>query len=205
MNQTLKAVISSLCIILVLVILVVVLLPKAEMMKVSELSWTRRIEIEEYKTISESGWNLPAGARIIYKGREIKSYIKVLDHYETQTANPNSPTISAEQGEKKIPVYRNDPVYATKYYYTIERWKYARTEVVSGLNDEPYWPELSLSDKEREGKRTQNYSVKLYSTLDGKKTEKSYSISYDLWQQLKLNDEIIITVSNGRITSIERK
>lgn len=201
-----KPLIISACVILAFVLFITILLPKTAIMKVTELSWTRSIEIEEYKTVRESGWTLPSGGRMVYTNLEVKSYIQVLDHYETKTVSKSETYISGYQTQtKQVPVYRSDPVYATKYYYDIERWKYDRTETSSGVDGEPYWPEVSLSDKEREGKKHQKYFVKVYSILDQKKEEKSYTISYELWEQLRVNDEISATVSFGKITKFEKK
>lgn len=99
------------------------------------------------------------------------------------------------------PVYRDDPVYQTKYYYTIWRWVYNRTETASGINNEPYWPEYTLAEKERVGEQTKDYSVKGMV----KNKEKTYSCSEEIWNILTINKTFQIKTSVGVITEIKKE
>ena len=51
-------------------------------------------------------------------------------------------------------MYRDKPIYRTKYYYTIWRWKYDRTETAEGGGKTPEYPDPQLTDKERLGKKS---------------------------------------------------
>jgi hypothetical protein len=47
------------------------------------------------------------------------------------------------------PVYRDEPIYATKYYYEIDIWQYAFSYNTSGNDKDPYWKEFELEELQR--------------------------------------------------------
>lgn len=139
-------------------------MPKEIAMDITEVSWARSIDIEEYKTVREDDWFVPEGGRVVYTRQEIHHYDSVLDHYETITEQKSETYISGyttvtdyidlgngyfdtrthQEPEystryytetRQEPVYRDEPVYRTKYYYDIERWVYARTVKSSGASN----------------------------------------------------------------------
>ncbi len=66
--------------------------------------------------------------------------------------------------------YRDEPVYADKCYYTIDRWSYARSVFARGESrqEAPYWPEPNLACAgqarigcERESGRQETYRLHL--------------------------------------------
>lgn len=61
----------------------------------------------------------------------------------------------------QAPVYRDEPVYRTMYTYDIDRWRHKRDVRATARNLQPYWPEFRLGRKEREGGRTETYTVHL--------------------------------------------
>ena len=115
-------------------------------------SWTRTTEIEAYRTLRESGFNLPEGARPVRSYRAVERYNQVLDHYVTrerqvservQTGSRTYTCGSRDTGNGYFedvtcteptyetryrsetyedPVYRQEPVYGTKHDYDIDRW-----------------------------------------------------------------------------------
>ena len=145
--------------------IVYAVIPKEVSLHITELSWKRTIDIEEYKTVRESAWSVPAGGRLQYTREEIRSYRQVLDHYETVAVQKSETYISGytthtdyiDLGNgyfdsytysepeystrywteyEEEPVYRSEPVYDTKYYYDIDKWVYARQAVSSGFTSE---------------------------------------------------------------------
>lgn len=116
---------------------------------VTDVFWTRNIEIEELKTVQESDWTVPSGGRVLYQQQEIRTYDRELDHYEQKTVTKSRQVLSGyesyvsgyrdlgngyfEEVKSQRPVYRteyyteivqepvyvNVPVYDTKYYYEI--------------------------------------------------------------------------------------
>jgi len=138
------------------------LMPKEASLKVTNKSWERCIEIQEYKTIRESDWSVPAGGRVAYTQDEEHHKDKVINHYKTVSVEESERYISDyEKGvigyrdlgngsfdeitkkqpvydirywteEKQEPVYEYIPVCQTKYYYDIECWVHKCYEKTSG-------------------------------------------------------------------------
>ena len=227
--------VSFLVILLILAMVgagIYLIIPKNVTLHVTQISWERSIDIQEYKTVRENDWYIPAGGRLVYSQSEIRRYEQVLDHYETRyetryetyisgytshtnyidlgngyydTETVDVPEYSTRSYTEPVeyPVYRSEPVYDTKYYYDIERWVYTRTSRSSGIDKNPYWPKTNLSTNERESTKHQNYVVTGYNVKDEKQKSRSYSINYDLWQQVNPSTDIECMVSVGRITEIK--
>ena len=53
--------------------------------EVTDLQWEREVEVEEFKTLTETGWDYPSDARVISSSRQIRSYEQVPDGFETET------------------------------------------------------------------------------------------------------------------------
>ncbi len=132
---------------------------------------------------------LPSDARIISSTRAIHHYDKVRtgtqtktrtvsDRIKTGTRKVKSGTKNMGNGYFKttyrtenvyktvyrqetyqVPVYKDVPVYKTKYTYNIDRWKYYRSATAAGHDHKPYWPDFRLNTKEREGARRETYMV----------------------------------------------
>ena len=201
-----------------------ILTPKIKTGTVDGFRWERTFEVLEYKTVNESDWHLPAEARLQYTNREIKTYEKVLDHYETKTRhyseqvfdhydvsysyrdNGNG-TFSEQEHRTPVyrtetrtetyqePVYRNDPVYATKYYYEIERWVHKTNVETADYGQNPVWGTYDYADNEKEGNRSEQYFLTV--TL-GKKS-KEYSMEFEEWKSLSIGSNIKLkTYITGR-------
>ena len=67
------------------------------------------------------------------------------------------PIWSDEQYTEIVPMPVQVPytVPETKYNYTVYRWTPGREVTASGKDTHPVWPELNLTDNEREGKRSE--------------------------------------------------
>lgn len=123
------------------------LCPFNSTLTVKEFNWEYLITIEENTLFYGDDWYLPDNATLIRTAREIRRYNKVLDHYETKTRqvakqvedgytyqytyrdNGNGTVSKIEHKVPKYktiyetetyeePVYRQEPVYDTKYYYS---------------------------------------------------------------------------------------
>ena len=176
-------------------------------------TWERAISIEKEQTLTESGWSLPPSARLIRTAREIASYRQVLDHYETVTVTkyrsvPHTETYYEDLGNgnaeqrtrtyytsepyedtEQRPVYRSEPVYGIKYYYYINRYVYERSVETSGTDDEPYWGDPGLKDKERENGRSESYSF----TFDDSGETHQMKVSLDRWKEITTGKDIQLT------------
>ncbi|MEA5471529.1 zinc finger protein [Spirulina sp. 06S082] len=189
---------------------------------VSGLSWERKVTIEKLTTVTESDWSIPAGGRLLSQREEIRRYKQVLDHYETKTRQVSEQvktgTESYNCGTRDLgngyfetktctrdvyetrtktetyddPIYRDEPIYETKYTYEIDRWLRDRVEVASGVTKQTYWPDFVLNAKEREGGRSQDYKV--YFT--GEKGE-SYTLELDpdFWSTFDPGESQILKVN----------
>ena len=204
--------------------LIFIFIPKPQQLTVQNFSWQRSIEIERYQTVKESDWNLPAGARLLYAQEEFSHYEEVLDHYETKTREvakerlvgyeeyvsgyrdlgngyfeeiiSSSPVYETyyETETYEEPVYRNEAVFRTKYYYEIDKWLFERSVKTSGKDKEPYWGEVNLASDERVSSERENYYI---SALNKKGKEKSITLSYEDWNSLEIGENVTLKISFG--------
>jgi hypothetical protein len=156
-------------------------------------SWERTIEIEKRVTSREEGWDVPAGGRVVETFKAIKTYNKVLERYEkkTRTVKVKSGTEKYVCGKKDLgngyfddkycerntyterqetyddPIYRKEPVYASKYRYDIDRWKRDHTDKASGNDKNPIWPKQTVSGPDwRDGPKKETYTLLLQTKSD---------------------------------------
>lgn len=213
-----KAILASTLGIAFLVLFIFLLIPRTEELKITSFSWDRALAIEKYKQVSESDWNLPENAELQYTKNEIYTYQQVLDHYEKKskkiekrkvigyedvvisTKDLGNGYFEEEVSQKPIyetyfeesfyeePIYTNIPVYKTKYYYTIYRWKYDHTLNTAGFDQLPYWADTTnLPTDERISARSENYFV------HGKKQDgeiKKLKLKYSSWTTLQMDQTV---------------
>lgn len=195
--------------------------PKIDTIKVTEMSWERSIDIEKYQTVYENGWNVPPGARLDYNQIEFSHNKQVISYYETRSRQVQKSRISHYEsyisGHRDLgngyfeeikssrpvydtyyeteyyqsPVYKDEPVYRTKYYYEIDKWLYERKVMTSSKDNKPYWGESKISKDERESSKHEAYYINAVNS-DGK-TDK-YTISYDYWDTLKVGESIKVKI-----------
>src|SRR5690606_33701736 len=132
-------------------------------------TWTREIEIESYAPRSENAWcdMMPVDAYIASRRSEVRSYRQVPDGEECSTRRTDNGDGTFSERRECRTKYRDEPVYDTKCYYTVNRWGFERTVKVSGesLTERPYWPHTNLRRTgncigcEREGSRRDDYIV----------------------------------------------
>lgn len=164
-----------------------------EPLTVVSAPWQRTIEVEVYKTVREGDWSVPAGGRHFHSEERIHHHDQVLTGYQTRTRQVRVQTGSRTErysmgvrnkgngfyeeqfGERQVPIYesrtetyqepiyRDEPRYQTWYDYDIERWIRARTERAGGSAPPAAWPVVTLGEKEREGRRHDEYKVVLSS------------------------------------------
>lgn len=182
--------------------------------------WERSIAVEQYQKCRESDWTVPGGGSVVSSNREIRSYRKVLDHYEYKTKRvskrvqdgysveykdlgngqfkevrkPKYKTVYENQKVRE-PVYRQEPIYDTKYYYDIDRWKVVSNLRTRGEDQSPQWAETDLAKSvqspkygdKRQGARTETYWVVIKSESG---SENKIEYQYDKWKDLKAGDKI---------------
>ena len=191
--------------------------PKTVTGTIEGMSWSRSVEIEEYKTVRESDWSIPPGGREVSRSEELHHYDQVLSHYETKTrtyteqvldhyeeyvsgyrdlGNGHFEEITSQRPvyrtETKTetyqePVYKQVPVYQTKYTYDIEKWVHKSYEKTSGNDKTPYWSDYECQTKERIGTKSETYTVSVKDS-DGK--VKDYTLSFEQWNSLNVGQEV---------------
>ncbi len=195
-------------------------------LNVTALNWVRNINIEENRMFSESGWELPDGAKQTDAKKELHHYDQVLDHYEdvqvrrsrqvvdhyetyyTYSDNGNGtyseipherPVYTTEYYTETVkqPVYRSVPRYATKYYYDIWRWTPSRDVTASGDDHNAVWPEYTLAENEREGQRTETYRFTVEHTEKKKEGPATYRLAESDWMNINVGDQIYITAKRS--------
>ena len=205
-------------------------IPKEQELTITEMSWQRSIDIEKYQTVEESDWSLPSDAHLLYSQEELSHYEHVLDHYETKTRQVARDRISGYEDyvsgyrdlgngyfeeiissrpiyetyyETEIyqePVYRNEAIYRTKYYYEIDKWLYERSVKTNGVDKEPYWGNVTLYSDERISVKSENYYI---SGLNKKNKSSKISLSFDDWNSLEIGQTVKLKVSLGHGKIVE--
>jgi hypothetical protein len=156
-------------------------------LRVTGHSWTRVVPVERYSTISGSGWcdSIPGDARVSSRWSEVHHYDHIPDGEDCRTVpgscsqscsnvdNGNgsfsevcTETCSSDRQECTTR-YRDEPVYADKCAYTVDRWVAVRQAERSGVDRSPLWPpdppysgcSATRIGCERLGARTASYLV----------------------------------------------
>lgn len=154
--------------------------------------WSRAVEVQEYRTVQEEDWSVPQGGRQKRSFRAVRDHRQVLDHHETRTrqvservqtgtrtytcgsrdaGNGYFEDVTCTEPEYETryrtetyqePIYRQEPIYDTKFAYEIERWLPDDTIVAEGdAAKEPAWPTVDIGEKEREGARVERYVLRV--------------------------------------------
>lgn len=205
-------------------LLVLLALNKTVEVTVKGFEWEQSILVEEKRNVQEEDWSIPNGGKIISSFQAIHHYDQVLDHYETRTRTEQRAVGSEEyvcgqkdlgngyfedqyctrtiyedyQVEYEEPIYRDEPVYQTKYRYSIDRWFSISPIVTQDKNHSPTWGNamhIRTSSSLREAGRTGTYTVIVQ---DEKNEEHIEEIPLSWWQQLEIGDNM--KAKRGRIT-----
>ena len=199
---------------------------------VSGFEWQRAVEVEAFQTVTEEDWNLPADGRLISQREEIHHYDEVIDHYESREREVSEQVkVGSETyvcGERDLgngffediecdrdvyetqvrienyeePIYVSVPVYETLFVYDIDKWNVVRTEASSGRDHAPYWPRANLEGEEREGKKTESYTIVF---VDEENESYIWESTFDEWQGFERNQAVVLKLNAlGEISDIER-
>lgn len=137
--------------------------------KVTQHEWSRTIDIEKIKPVSDSAWcdSMPSDGYSVSRRSEVRSHNQVADGQECSTVKSDRGDGTYSESESCSSKYRSEPVYDYKCYYKIDRWVFERESVASGfeLKPDPYWPSPSYRDCsgsigcERLGAKKEKYLV----------------------------------------------
>lgn len=177
------------------------------------VAWEREITIESYEQFHEEGWTKAPDAYNVTSYSKIRSYrdvyrteTRTVTEYETRyrdngNGSSSSYTVPITKTVTERVFDHSEPVYDTWYEYDVDRWTYARKVTASGTEKEPYWPEYTLNDvggkygDEREGKRTEHYTVSFKANINGKAKVFSRNAEFEKWQDYNLGDVYKIKVN----------
>ena len=227
-----KVIAIALVVLLSIIGVVFLFTPKEANMQITDFSWSRSISIEQNRTFHESDWSVPSGGRVTSQQMEFHHYQSVLDHYETRTREVarerlshyeysttlidmgngyfEEETISTpvyetyyETEEYQEPIYCDEPVYAMKYYYDIDRYVYERPVNTSGNDKEPYWGEVKLNYDERVSKRNEEYKISGISDEKEKRTLE-ISVNFEKWNVLEKGQTVKVKIyKTGTATLVD--
>ena len=190
---------------------------------VTGFDWERTIQVEELRTLIENDWEIPQGGRYISQKEEIHHYDQVFVRNETRTREVSEQvqvgTRTYVCGQKDLgngffedvkcdepvyetktrtetyqePIYRDVPVYKTKYSYEIDRWVDGRLERETGTTQKPEWPVIYFTELEREGKRSEKYVVEFTDSDD-----ETYQIEmeFERWKSFSLGEQHTIQIDS---------
>lgn len=130
---------------------------------VRDVSWERRIGIEELRPVAHEGWRdqIPSDARL-------GNCWKKEHHIQPEEPGPGveaekvcgTPyTIDKGSGYGEVVQDCEYTVYADWCEYTREEWQEVDARVASGHDLNPYWPQVNLASGQREGERSEKYNV----------------------------------------------
>lgn len=200
--------------------------PKEYSYTVLEKNWQYKVYLEKYKTVTESGWDLPITADILDVKRKVHHYEQVYSHTETRYRTVSNQEFSHYQTEihyqdlgngtfgqyeTKTPVYRtvitqepyqhdvyvDEPVYQDYYIYNIDRWVPVEPLISKGTNHSKfYYKEPLLSETLRETGREEIYTLLVRRISWNKPVDSKVLVTKEDFTQLKEGDTITGTLSS---------
>ena len=91
-----------------------------------------------------------------------------------------------------------EPIYATKYYYTIDKWvaREVKIQLATGNTTDYSYPEYICNENERIANVEYTYLAKF--EFNGR--EVSYVVDKDKWETLKVGQEIYVEEKDYKLT-----
>lgn len=138
---------------------------------VTQLTWERSIEIEEFGPVSDGAWDesVPADAynENCYRKQRSTRKVETGSHQECKDVDQGDGSFRREC--RTVKDYRNEPVYDTWCDYKVDRWHHGRTVAVDGIGTSPppQWPAYQLASgsgsrrqgAERVGDKDEDYHI----------------------------------------------
>lgn len=145
--------------------------------------WERSIQFEHYETVSKEAWEVPASATDVESFRAVHHYDKVFVRTETRRVKVKVGEESYVCGKRDLgngyfedkycsrpvyeyrnepyDVYKDVPVYGTKYRFNVMEWVASPSYLkpLAEDNQSPRWPGIPGTDTQnwKEGRRTSTY------------------------------------------------
>ena len=184
---------------------------KAIQVTIEGFQWERTIATEAHRLVEEEDWELPSQGTLKESFRAVHHYDQVLDRYETRTRTKQR-AVGTEQyvcGKRDLgngyfedkycertvyedyqeqyeePIYRKEPVYRTKYRYTIFRWVDDTPLTAKGSDQKPTWPDtapVEADSRRRAGARQETYTIQV---RDEQGEQHDHEIPFKIWETLE--------------------
>jgi hypothetical protein len=127
---------------------------------VSDVAWERSIEIEALRDVTRSDWEdeIPSDGRV--KSCSQKLYDTVSEPVAGAKEVCGTPyTVDTGTGAGQVVQDCQYEVYKDYCEYTVKDWTVIDKAVERGNDLKPFWPQVQYGQNEREGARTETYSV----------------------------------------------
>ena len=139
--------------------------------------------------------------KCIYRKNNLITHVEITDDFQFNLYQDETYTETTDK-----PVYRQEPVYATKYYYEIDKWTVVDTSKSSGNDQNPSWPEPKLKDGQRTGAEEEHYFVTAtYEKKKGKTETGRYEMDFSQWKELKKGEKIELKIDAAGFAEINQK
>lgn len=167
--------------------------------------WAQAIEIEKYKAEEHRSWSRPpADAYDHYTRSEIRSWNRVLVGYDT-SSYPCGTSQTPRTCTRQTPRYQNVPVYDTRHYYKVNRWKTDEWVWTRGSEQQPFFAQppqgLSaqavLGNRRLGDQRRGEYSFGI--ECDGCDEGQRVELSLEEWNRLR-DGQLVTAYVNSRGT-----
>lgn len=177
-----RSVIIGGCVVLLAIIIGVLHMlfsPKEYTIRVKSIRWDYIIQIQELKQVHEDGWSTPPS-----NAYNVTSTLK----------KRGNKVVGKDANGKDITM----PDYDTWYDYDVDKWVNTRTVPTYGFDKEPYWGEVTLRSTEnprrlgceREGGRTQTYTVSGQLVHSDDMNLISIEVPEYIWKSVDIEDEV---------------
>ena len=127
--------------------------------------------------------------------------------YVTRTRQVPRIVQRSRQVPYQDPIYRQEPVYATYYTYTINRWCDVDPRILRGQDRSPQWPSQELGNTNNQvgsyrlGQRSETYSIMIRTT---EKNPSSYTVELDFnrWNQIENGQQMVARIRLNRVEKL---
>lgn len=100
----------------------------------------------------------------------------------------------------EAPVYSEEPVMRARVRYRIDRWQKERTERAQGQGRSPFWPPVRPGPREREGERSESYTV-TFTDLEGRSVLFT-TTDEGGWRRIEPGHSYRAKVSGGKVRRV---
>lgn len=166
---------------------------------VAEKTWSRSIDIEEYRRVSDTDWcsSMPSDAYNVKSFRDVRSHRQVADGQTCHTEKKDRGDGSYTSERVCQTKYRREPVYDNRCNYMVNRWRFSNKELSSGTgSSKPYDPDVSkyksvgnILGSKRVAGRNENYTVSFRYQDDGKSVSENCYYSQNTWSLFNINGQ----------------